>query len=160
MNNIKSLAWVVDDDSLYREMVTSFLKAIGYKVMGFSSARECLGKLDDKPEFVILDHSLGGKFNGLDTLRSIKQEKPELPVIYVSGETQKSVMTEAYQYGCVEYIEKDSATFLRIKLRIEKIEKIKTLHQKHKSNKKRILISLSTGIVTAIAAFVLLYYFL
>lgn len=118
-------AWIVDDDPIYQNLISSFLHEIGYQTKIFSSGNECLTHLSEKPDFIILDHNLGFDCSGLDVLRNIKSDAPEIPVIYLSGQGELSMVSDAYKYGSVEYIEKDSASLLKLKLRIEKIEKIR-----------------------------------
>lgn len=132
-------AWIVDDDPVYQNLISSFLHEIGYKSRTFSSGNECLSKLSEKPDFIILDHNLGPECNGLDILRNIKSDAPEIPVIYLSGQDKLSMVSDAYKFGSVEYIEKDSASLLKLKLRIEKIENIKR-SKLIQSKKKRIII--------------------
>lgn len=132
-------AWIVDDDPVYQNLISSFLHEIGYKTRTFSSGNECLNKLSDKPDFIILDHNLGPECNGLDILRNIKSDAPDIPVIYLSGQDKLSMVSDAYKFGSVEYIEKDSASLLKLKLRIEKIEKSKRSNLIQSKKKKMII---------------------
>lgn len=144
-------AWIVDDDPVYQNLISSFLHEIGYKTRTFSSGNECLNKLSEKPDFIILDHNLGPECNGLDILRNIKSDAPDIPVIYLSGQDKLSMVSDAYKFGSVEYIEKDSASLLKLKLRIEKIEKTKRSNL-IQSKKKKITI----GVIIILTALTLL----
>ena len=143
-------AWIVDDDMTYHHFLGAFLKELGYVTKSFLTGDDCLECISEKPDFIILDHNLGEEKNGLDILRNIKFEAPEIPVIYLSGQKKISMVSDAYNFGSEVYIEKDSASLLRIKLRIEKLEKIRLLKEKKKANLLKARIAITSIILTSI----------
>ncbi len=81
---MKKILLVDDEDSihlLYREE----LEEEGYEVHSALSGEEALEKLNIiKPDLVILDINMPG-MNGIDALRRIKEDRPNLPVILSSA---------------------------------------------------------------------------
>jgi DNA-binding response OmpR family regulator len=126
--------WIVEDDPTYHEMLLSYLKVLGHAAQGFFSGEALLSQISHKPDVVILDHNLGSGMKGVDVLRQIKYEKSNIPVIYISGEEQVSLVSDVYRSGSEDYIGKDSASLLRLKLCLEKIQQLNS----NKLEKKRI----------------------
>lgn len=146
MNSIPLSTWVVDDDPTYQEMLLSYLALLGHRTRGFFSGEECLKHLSEKPDVIILDHNLGNGLNGLDVLRNIKHENKATSVIYISSEEKTSLVSDAYCLGSDEYIGKDSASLLRLKLRLEKIADVKQFNTiKTKKRKKLLVVSILLG---------------
>ncbi|MDH4320357.1 MAG: response regulator [Desulfobulbaceae bacterium] len=81
---MKKILLVDDEDSihlLYREE----LEEEGYEVHSALSGEEALEKLKIiHPDLVILDINMPG-MNGIDALRRIKEDRPNLPVILSSA---------------------------------------------------------------------------
>jgi CheY-like chemotaxis protein len=128
---MKSLSiWVVDDDHIYQNMLVSYLAVLGYVAKGFDSGEQCVTHLRENPDVVLLDHNLGEGMKGIDVLRKIRSDNQKTKVIYISAEEKISVVSDVYQNGSEEFITKDSASLLRLKIRLEKIEKIKILYDK------------------------------
>jgi CheY-like chemotaxis protein len=141
--------WVVEDDHLYQNMLVSYLTLLGYAPKAFDSGEQCVQHLSENPDVVLLDHNLGEGMKGIDVLRRIRSDKQNTSIVYISGEEKISLVSDVYQNGSEEFITKDSASLLRLKLRLEKIERLKVLYRK-KLRKKNITI------LSAIVAFIVL----
>ncbi|PZR38073.1 MAG: hypothetical protein DI538_10590 [Azospira oryzae] len=146
--------WIVDDDPVFREMLTSYLSIFGYKSRSFISGEECLQSLKakERPDIVLLDHNLGEGMNGVEVLRKIKSARRKTRVIYISAEDRASLVSDTYQHGSEEYITKDSASLLRLKLRLDRIVKLKNIHRKR-------VVKMSVFCFVAIVLFFLLLIF-
>jgi DNA-binding NtrC family response regulator len=133
MRSFSSRAWVIDDDQTYQAYLTSYLHLMGYTVKGFTNGDENLKNLKEKPDLIILDHQRCDM--NTDVLRTIKEEKAEIPVIYISSQEKYSLLSEACRNESIHTIENNSASLQRLKLRIEKIEKIQSLKRKRRRYK-------------------------
>jgi DNA-binding response OmpR family regulator len=149
--------WVVEDDHFYQNMLISYLALIGFKAKGFYSGEECLDYINEKPDVVLLDHNLGDGLKGVDVLRKIKSESRNTHVIYISGEETVSVVSDVYQNGSDDFITKDNASLIRLKMRLEKIEQIKAFNQK-KNRKKRSIAITAAGVVLLLFIGVITYF--
>lgn len=114
--------------------------------------------LSEKPDVIILDHNLGTGLQGLDVLRNIKYQNVATSVVYISAEEKASLVSDAYCLGSDEYIGKDTASLLRLKLRLEKIADVKHLNAvKAEKRKKLLTVLIPLGsLVTAILLCLLL----
>ena len=78
---------IVDDNALTLLTLTRILEQHGYSVLGASSAPQALQLVDAQaPDLVIMDYNLPGSRGEVG--RTLKQLRPELPVIVFSGDPE------------------------------------------------------------------------
>ncbi|MBU0681359.1 MAG: response regulator [Proteobacteria bacterium] len=76
---------LVDDEESIHLLYRDELEDEGYEVHSALSGDEALNTLEIlKPDLVILDINMPG-LNGIDTLRSMKEKMPDMPVILSSA---------------------------------------------------------------------------
>lgn len=83
----KKTVLVVDDDVVYRHLLTSRLTKAGYEILIANNGREALNWLrqpHQRPDLVILD-LLMPQVSGVEVLEAIKTLPFKLPVILISG---------------------------------------------------------------------------
>jgi CheY-like chemotaxis protein len=79
------LILVVDDDASIRLLLEEELRAEGYEVAVAANGEEALQWIsENQPDLVTLDIKMPGMM-GLEVLRRIKQERPDLPVVMVTA---------------------------------------------------------------------------
>lgn len=142
--------WIVEDDFTYKNLLVSYLALLGHRTRVFDTGEEFLAALDSTPDVVLLDHNLGDGMTGVEVLQKIQVSSPLTRVIYISGEEKASVVSETYRYGSMEYITKDSASLLRLKLILEKILSAKTAQvETRKSRRMKVLVGLGIAVLLA-----------
>ena len=147
--------WIVEDDFTYQEILKTYLSVLGHSATSFTNGEACLELLQEKPDVILLDHNLGDGMNGVETLQKIKQECPDTHVIYISGEEKVSLVTDAYRYGSDEFITKDSASLLRLKLILEKILNTKIQQAASRTKFRISLFAVIVSLVTVLTYFLL-----
>jgi CheY-like chemotaxis protein len=77
---------VIDDEKLVRQATAFMLSDLGYEVVEASSAQIALDLIADglDPALIVTDHLMPG-MNGAELARHIRAERPDLPVLIVSG---------------------------------------------------------------------------
>jgi two-component system, OmpR family, response regulator len=76
---------IVDDDSSLRKLYEAEFGEDGYEVESVGSGEEAIARLQGRsPEVVVLDIQLGG-MNGLDVLRRVLDDRPDIAVILNSA---------------------------------------------------------------------------
>jgi CheY-like chemotaxis protein len=77
---------LVDDEDLVRATAAEMLAELGYVVVEASSADEATRLLGQglSPDLVVTDHLMPG-LTGTELARLLRTERPELPVLIVSG---------------------------------------------------------------------------
>ena len=111
--------FIVDDDATATEALKNFLtQDIPHQVSVFSTGEECLKKLHEKPDIVILAYYLNSvqkdAANGLEILQAIRKFHPEVHVIMLSGQERYSTAFESIQKGAEQYVMKGEGAFEEI----------------------------------------------
>lgn len=121
MNKNKYRIFVVDDNSLFLKVLYKTLNEnIEYHVTPISSGRECIDRLDEKPDIVSLDYTLPD-MNGRQILEEIKKKSPDTYVIIVSGQKDINTAVHLLKIGAYDYIVKGVDTREKIVISVKKI---------------------------------------
>lgn len=99
--------FVVEDSVPYARLTNHHLSLNpDNKVEIFHSAKDFFKSLHKNPNLVFLDYSLPDK-SGIEVLREIKNIKPGLPVVMVSGQEDIKIAINLLKEGAYDYIVKD-----------------------------------------------------
>jgi two-component system nitrogen regulation response regulator NtrX len=97
---------IIDDEEGIRESLSGIFEDEGYDVFTASSGEEALKMLRDRsPDLIILDVWLPG-IDGVQTLKEIRNMKPDLPVIMISGHGNIELAVKATKTGAYDFLEK------------------------------------------------------
>ncbi|MEZ5393218.1 MAG: response regulator [Bryobacterales bacterium] len=99
---------VVDDEEPIRDYLSAVLKVEGYACRTFGESAQALDYLassDHPADLMLTDIKMPG-MTGIELLRSVKQLKPAMPVILVSGLYELALAIEALEYGADDYLKK------------------------------------------------------
>lgn len=124
MGNSK-LIFIVDDDSFINMLVVKKFTAEGYAVEAFESGEECLKALNRNPDLIILDYLFVSKeekvMNGMEVFDRIREARPGIPVIMLSGQEDGEVVLELARKGIVDYIIKDNSLLENLGIAIREL---------------------------------------
>jgi DNA-binding NtrC family response regulator len=97
---------VIDDDASLRRVMEMQLEEIGCDVLAAASGKEALGVLEEvTPDLVITDLRIPG-MSGMDILKSLRKDHPELTVIMVTAYGTVRTAVEAMKAGAYDYLTK------------------------------------------------------
>lgn len=97
---------VVDDQESMRDSCQQSLSRKGYEVDTANNGEEGLDLLKKKSyDLVILDLKMPG-LNGIDVLKKIKENDPEIVVIVITGHATIESAVDAMKYGAFDFIPK------------------------------------------------------
>lgn len=97
---------VVDDEHSIRRTLREILEYEGYAVDEAVDGDEALAKLrDGRYDLVLLDIKMPRR-DGMEVLRALANEQPELPVVMISGHGTIETAVEATRLGAFDFIEK------------------------------------------------------
>ena len=97
---------VVDDEESICQSLRGILSDEGYEVRTAGSGEDALKAIEeDVPDLVLLDIWLPG-MDGLEALKIIKTETPQVPVIMMSGHGTIETAVKATKLGAFDFIEK------------------------------------------------------
>lgn len=95
---------IVDDEECIRYTFGNFLMENGYRVTEAASFEEAVRLLGGQPfDLVIIDVILPGK-SGLDLLKRVREARPALPVVIITGGPNEKTAAEVRRLGAVEYL--------------------------------------------------------
>jgi two-component system chemotaxis response regulator CheY len=76
---------VIDDDDMIREMLLETLEKEGFSARGAENGEVALKELKCNRYDVVITDILMPEKEGLETIRFLKNEMPEVPIIAISG---------------------------------------------------------------------------
>lgn len=101
---------LVDDEAQFVELLAERLETRGFQVETALNGDEALPKVQQRDiDVVVLDVLMPGK-NGLETLKEIKQAKPLVEVIMLTGHATVETGIEGMQLGAFDYLLKPTDT--------------------------------------------------
>jgi two-component system, response regulator PdtaR len=100
-------ALIVDDSATMRCTLKAFLEAAGIDVIGqLSSGHQLLQAIHQAPpDIVCLDYNLPD-IDGLELLKSIVSQHPQVAVLMVTGDQDPGLQNTAAEYGAAGFIQK------------------------------------------------------
>lgn len=97
---------VVDDDALMRRSLSASLEQTGYSVETAATGENAVAAVTRKlPDLVLLDVGLPG-MDGIETLRAMRRDHPNLAVILVTGRRRELDEIVGLEMGADDYITK------------------------------------------------------
>jgi DNA-binding NtrC family response regulator len=97
---------IIDDEADVLASLDELMRTEGYQTATASTAAAGLEQLEKAPfDLVLLDISLPDS-NGIDVLRTIKRDSPELPVIMITAYDSSQVAFKASREGAESYVTK------------------------------------------------------
>ena len=113
--------FIVEDDPLFGEMMEYRLRQNpDYTVYRYLKGRDCLAEIYRKPSVMTLDFSLPD-MNGLEILKRVKKQYPDIEVVVVSGQEDIATAVDLLREGAYDYFTKDSEALQRVWNAIVKI---------------------------------------
>ena len=103
---------IVDDEADIRELVAGILNDEGYGTRLAGDSDSAMTEINARrPSLVILDIWLqGSRLDGLEILRALRAEHPNLPVVMISGHGNIETAVAAIKQGAYDFIEKPFKT--------------------------------------------------
>ncbi len=109
----RKLIFIVDDDPFINKLIVRRFTSEGYTIEAFESGEECMKSMNRNPDLIVLDYLFPGEdqnyMNGMEILDKIREVKPGIPVIMLSGQEKGEIVLELARKGIDDYIIKDSS---------------------------------------------------
>ena len=119
--------FIIEDNEWYSEYLKYHLSLNPeYKITTFLNGKECIKKLNKKPDVITLDINLPD-IDGEELFKKIQLIDPEIPIIIISDQDELSNALKLLKDGAHEYIIKDDNTKDLLWNSIIKIQKNKSL---------------------------------
>ena len=106
VSNYAPIVFVVDDDISVRESLDLLIRSEGWQPETFESPEEFLARPRPLvPSCLVLDVSMTN-VNALDLQKRIAVERPEMPIIFITGRGDIRTTVEAMKAGAVDFLVK------------------------------------------------------
>ncbi|MCR5445215.1 MAG: PglZ domain-containing protein [Bacteroidales bacterium] len=127
-----TILWADDEIDLLRPHIL-YLEEKGYDVIPVTSGRDALDELEERTvDMVFLDEQMPG-LSGIDTLKTIKERWPQLPVVMITKSEEEHIMEDALGGKISDYLIKPvgpSQLLLTVKKHTER-RRLQTEHSTH-----------------------------
>ena len=131
---------VVDDEEQFLKVFSQRLQGRGMKVDTANTGEEALERAKKKDfDAIILDMAMPG-MSGIETLKRIKSENPDLQIIMLTGHGTVEKGVEAMKLGAGDFLEKPAGLDkILAKIGEAKRKRVVIIEKKHQEHLKQIL---------------------
>jgi len=135
---------LVDDEEEFIDLMSQRLETRGLKVVTVQSGEEAVSTVADHNfDVAVVDLAMPG-IDGIETLKQIKGERPDISVIMLTGQATVKSGIEAMKYGAMDFLEKPvDLNVLMEKIWQAKRERMRVLEKKSAEEMKNIMKSKS-----------------
>lgn len=132
---------IVDDDKEICNFISEIFNIKGYPTLVTGSGIEAMELIKDEKVFIVISDLIMPEMNGIELLKKIKKEHPEIEVIIMTAYSTIETAVEAMKVGAFDYILKPLSSdhllllidriFQKIKLLNENIYLLEELSKKY-----------------------------
>lgn len=99
---------IVDDERDIRELISDILKDEGFATRLAGNSDDAMAAINaDAPALIVLDIWLkDSRMDGIDILKTVKRDNPDVPVVIISGHGNIEIAVAAIKQGAYDFIEK------------------------------------------------------
>jgi len=99
---------ITDDERDIRELISDILEDEGYTTRLAANSEQCMKAIADAPPaLMVLDIWLKDSgMDGIDILKSVKRDHPDIPIVIISGHGNIEIAVAAIKQGAYDFIEK------------------------------------------------------
>ena len=95
---------IIDDEDSIRKSILAHFEDYDYEVCGASNGKEGINIFNaENPDIVVTDMRMP-VMDGIDVLKWFKENKPQIPIIIVSGAGDINLVVDALHFGAWDYI--------------------------------------------------------
>jgi DNA-binding NtrC family response regulator len=131
---------LVDDEKEFLDIMSERMEARGMTVKTADSADQALAMLEKESfDAIVMDFKMPG-MDGIQALKNIKSQKPELQIILLTGYATVEKTVEAMKIGATDLLEKPAdLESLAAKIKQAKADKMLLVEKKTEEKIKDIL---------------------
>lgn len=110
---------IIDDEAQVRHMLRGVLENEGYRVVEAANGREGLRMQHRTPSNLVITDILMPEMEGLETIRELRHQWPDVKVLAVSGASQKlglDLLYVAKEFGATHMLQKPFSMSEMLKL--------------------------------------------
>ena len=119
---------IVDDEKDYLEIMVERMRNQGLDVLTTTSAEEALRMVEKEAFDVVIMDFMMPAMDGFTALKLLKEKKPEVQIILLTGNVPEQKRIEAKKLGALDVLEKPAD----LKVLLKKIRQAKTRNAAHR----------------------------
>src|SRR6185503_9930948 len=121
---------IADDDSLSREFLSEACRTFGLQVEAVTSGEQALERLRrGGVDLLLTDLRMPG-INGVDLVRTVSKELPEVPVVLITAHGTVETAVQAMQLGAVDFVVKPCSP-QTLELVIKRVDRTRRLEREN-----------------------------
>ncbi|MGZ2257844.1 nitrogen assimilation response regulator NtrX [Roseobacter sp. A03A-229] len=99
---------IVDDERDIRELISDILQDEGFATRLAGNSDDAMAAINaEAPALIVLDIWLkDSRMDGIDILKTVKRDNPDVPVVIISGHGNIEIAVAAIKQGAYDFIEK------------------------------------------------------
>ncbi len=97
---------IVDDEAVVIKSAERILKSVGYSIDGALGGREAIMKIEHNDYDLIFTDLKMPEVDGITLIRWIKNARPSLGIVIITGYPSQETMKEALEIGIIDYVPK------------------------------------------------------
>jgi len=131
---------LVDDEEQFLQVLSERLTNRGLRVSSVTSGEEAVALVENKNfDAVVVDLAMPG-IDGIETTKKIKEKRPDLEIIILTGHATVKAGIEAMKLGAEDFLEKPvDLNVLLEKIRNAKHKRMLVLEKKSQNEMQQIL---------------------
>ena len=102
---MKTIA-LVEDEKDWNNLIRTYLEKEGYNVVSYYDGESTINNINKDVDLWILDIMLGDTISGYDIIKKIREENPDVPVIFTSARDKDLDKIIGLELGSDDYIAK------------------------------------------------------
>ena len=102
---MKTIALVEDEKDL-NNLIRTYLEKEGYNVVSYYDGESTINNINKDVDLWILDIMLGDTISGYDIIKKIREENPDVPVVFTSARDKDLDKIIGLELGSEDYIAK------------------------------------------------------
>ncbi len=140
LEEIKADVLLVDDEEQFLKVLSQRMEGRGLKVETSTSGEDALKKVQGKEfDAIVLDLAMPG-MSGIETLKRIRSENPDVQIIMLTGHGSVEKGVEAIKAGAVDFLEKPAdLNTIMAKIAEAKKKRILLVEKKREAQVKELL---------------------
>lgn len=97
---------VVEDDTVLSLLISKMIERLGYSVIDIvTKGQEAVTKISSlKPDLVLMDIMLEDDVDGIEAMLSVRQKNIQIPVIYITGNSDPYNKERASHTNFADYL--------------------------------------------------------
>lgn len=113
---------LLEDDLEYKQTIKEYLESLKYEVDDFDNGEDALDAIYENTYHLLILDIRVPKLNGYELVKILREEKNDIPVIYITSLTDINNLSLGYELGCNDYIKKPFSP-KELRYRIEELIK-------------------------------------